>query len=93
MIMEPLTLNNPQYSSIVLNPKSKCDIWSRATGKSFLVGWDINNVNRWMPRALTSVTGQTYGQLLTRTLPSTFKFLETMGDRKASCRERVYVLV
>jgi len=81
-MMEPLTLNNPQYSSIVLNPKSKCDIWSRATGKSFLVGWDINNVNRWMPRALTSVTGQTYGQLLTRTLPSTFKFLETMGYTK-----------
>jgi len=80
--VEDLSLNKPQYSSIILNPKSKCDIWSRATGKSFLVGWDINNVNRRMPRALTSVTGQTYGQLLTRTLPSTFKFLENMGYTK-----------
>ncbi|MFA5817338.1 MAG: hypothetical protein WC865_17175 [Bacteroidales bacterium] len=79
---EELTLNRPQLSSLLLNPRSKCDIWSRATGKSFLVGWDINAVNRRMPRALTSVTGQTYGQLLTRTLPSTFKFLEAMGYAK-----------
>ncbi len=76
---EELKLNRPQLSSLLLNPRSKCDIWSRATGKSFLVGWDINAVNQRMPRALTSVTGQTYGQLLTRTLPSTFKFLEAMG--------------
>ena len=80
--MEELTLNRPQLSSLLLNPRTKCDIWSRATGKSFLVGWDINAVNRRMPRALTSVTGQTYGQLLTRTLPSTFKFLEAMGYAK-----------
>ena len=52
------------------------------SGKSFFVGWDINAVNRRMPRALTSVTGHTYGQLLTRTLPSTFKFLEAMGYAK-----------
>lgn len=40
---------------------------------------DINLINRTMPRALTAVTGQTFGQLLTRTLPSTFKLLESMG--------------
>ena len=76
---EEILLNRPQASSVILNPKSKVDIWGRGTGKSFLVGWDINMVNRLMPRALTAVTGQTYGQLLTRTLPSTFKFLEKLG--------------
>ena len=80
--MEPVSLNKPQYSSILLGAKSKVDIWSRGTGKSYLVGWDIHTVNRRMPGALISVTGQTYGQLLTRTLPSTFKFLETLGYRK-----------
>ncbi|MCD6346430.1 MAG: hypothetical protein J7L96_03320, partial [Bacteroidales bacterium] len=79
MMDENFTLNKPQAASVMLNAKSKVDIWGRGTGKSFLVGWDINHVNRRMPRALISVTGQTFGQLLTRTLPSTFKFLETLG--------------
>ncbi len=79
---EIISLNKPQLSSVILNAKNKVDIWGRGTGKSFLVGWDINLINRTMPRALISVTGQTYGQLLTRTLPSTFKFLENLGYLK-----------
>ncbi|MBK9358807.1 MAG: hypothetical protein IPN08_15725 [Bacteroidales bacterium] len=35
-----------------------------------------------MPRSVTAITGQTFGQLLTRTLPSTFKFLESLGYEK-----------
>jgi len=76
---ELLSLNKPQINSVVHAAKNKTDIWGRGTGKSFLIGWDINEVNRKMPRALIAVTGQTYGQLLTRTLPSSFKFLETLG--------------
>jgi len=76
---ENISLNKPQLASVILNAKNKVDIWGRGTGKSFLVGWDIHMINRKMPRALTSVTGQTFGQLLTRTLPSTFKFLESLG--------------
>ena len=79
MIDENIPLNTPQLASVVLNAKNKVDIWGRGTGKSFLVGWDINMVNRILPRSITSVTGQTFGQLLTRTLPSTFKFLESLG--------------
>jgi len=80
--MEPVNLNRPQYNSLLHGAKSRVDVWSRGTGKSYLVGWDIHTVNRKMPGALISVTGQTYGQLLTRTLPSTFKFLETLGYAK-----------
>lgn len=79
MIQEVLSLNKPQLITITNNPKSEVDIWGRGTGKSFIVGWSINEINRAMPRAITSVTGQTYGQLLTRTLPSTFKLLEKLG--------------
>ncbi len=80
--MEPVNLNRPQYNSLLHGAKSRVDVWSRGTGKSYLVGWDIHTVNRKMPGALISVTGQTYGQLLTRTLPSTFKFLENLGYLK-----------
>ncbi|KAF0198392.1 MAG: hypothetical protein FD166_1445 [Bacteroidetes bacterium] len=82
MINELITLNNPQQISVINNPISEVDIWGRGTGKSFIVGWEINEINRRMPRAVTSITGQTYGQLLTRTLPSTFKFLESLGYEK-----------
>lgn len=82
MIQETLHLNNPQLISVTNNPKSQVDIWGRGTGKSFIVGWEINQINRLMPRAITSITGQTYGQILTRTLPSTFKFLEQIGYKK-----------
>jgi hypothetical protein len=77
--MEPVTLNKPQFRWILPDAKSHVDIWSRGTGKSYLIGWDIHTVNRKIPGALISVTGQTYGQLLTGTLPSTFKFPETLG--------------
>jgi hypothetical protein len=84
---ELIYLNKPQQISVMLAPKNKVDIWGRGTGKSFEVGWDVNHVNRTMPRAVTSVTGQTYGQLLTRTLPSTFKFLEKLGYKKDEGKE------
>lgn len=79
---ELIKLNRVQQISVLLSARNKVDIWGRGTGKSFLVGWDVNSVNRTMPRAITAVTGQTYGQLLTRTLPSTFKFLESLGYKK-----------
>lgn len=82
MIEEILHLNNPQLISVANNPARQVDIWGRGTGKSFVIGWEMNEINRTMPRAITSITGQTYGQLLTRTLPSTFKFLEQMGYKK-----------
>ena len=77
-----LQLNPAQQTGVILQAKNKVDIWGRGTGKSAGIAWDINLINRSMPRALTSVTGQTFGQLLTRTLPSTFKLLELMGYKQ-----------
>lgn len=82
MYEEFIHLNNPQLITVANDPKSEVDIWGRGTGKSFVIGWEINQINRTMPRAITSITGQTYGQLLTRTLPSTFKFLESLGYKR-----------
>ena len=82
MMQELIHLNNPQLISVINDPKSQVDVWGRGTGKSFIVGWEMNKINRLMPRSITSITGQTYGQLLTRTLPSTFKFLEQIGYKK-----------
>ena len=74
-----LILNPAQLTGVILQAKNKCDIWGRGTGKSAGIAWDVNLVAKTMPRSLIGVTGQTFGQLLTRTLPSTFKLLETMG--------------
>lgn len=79
---EIISLNEIQQITVILSAAKKVDVWGRGTGKSFLVGWDINLLNRLMPRAVGAVTGQTYGQLLTRTLPSTFKFLESLGYKR-----------
>lgn len=82
MIDEIIQLNGPQTVTIVNNPISEVDIWGRATGKSFIIGAEIDDTIRTMPRSITAITGQTYGQLLTRTLPSTFKFLEELNYKR-----------
>lgn len=87
MIQEFIHLNNPQLITWINNAKSQVNIWGRGTGKSFIVGEEINTINRLMPRAIASVTGQTYGQLLTRTLPSTFKYLEQVGYKRYEEKE------
>lgn len=76
---EIVSLNIPQVISSASNAFAEVDIWGRGTGKSFIIGSEIDEINRIMPRAVTAITGQTYGQLLTRTLPSSFKLLESMG--------------
>jgi hypothetical protein len=75
-------LNAAQQASFLLGAKNKVTIAGRGVGKSTIGGWDVHNVNCTMPRAIMAVTGSTYGQLLTRTLPSTFKFLESLGYKQ-----------
>jgi len=82
MIRELVNLNNPQLISVINNPPSQVDIHGRGTGKSYIIGWEINQIVRKMPRSVTSITGRTYGQILTRTLPSSLKFLEKIGFEK-----------
>ena len=80
---ETIKINTAQKISVIQAAPKKVDIWGRGTGKSFLIGHDVNMINQIMPRSVTSVTGQTFGQLLTRTLPSTFNFLEEkLGYKK-----------
>lgn len=80
-------LNTDQQKSIILAPKNKVEVKGRGVGKSYGVGWSVNSVNQMMPRAITSVTGTTFGQLLTRTLPSTFKFLQTLGYKQHNSKK------
>ena len=79
MITEIVNLNNPQLISVLNNARSEVDIHGRGTGKSYIIGWEINNIIRNMPRSVSSITGRTFGQILTRTLPSSLKFLERIG--------------
>jgi hypothetical protein len=82
MIREVIDLNNPQLISVLNNAKSEVNIHGRGTGKSYIIGQEINQIVRNMPRSVSSITGRTYGQILTRTLPSSLKFLEKIGYEK-----------
>ena len=79
MIEELIGLNRPQIIMALSTAKSEVDIQGRGVGKSYSIGWEMNNIVRQMPRSLTSITGRTFGQIYSRTLPSTMKFLETIG--------------
>jgi len=79
MITELVNLNNPQLISVLNDAKNEVDIHGRGTGKSYIIGWEINKIIRNMPRSISSITGLTFGQILTRTLPSSLKFLEKIG--------------
>ncbi|MEI7526199.1 MAG: hypothetical protein WCJ95_17775, partial [Mariniphaga sp.] len=82
MITERIGLNSPQSLSVLNHAKSEVDIHGRGTGKSYIIGWEMSQIVRRMPRSITSITGRTYGQIYTRTLPSTLKFLEKLGYEK-----------
>lgn len=79
MITELVNLNNPQLISVLNNARNEVNIHGRGTGKSYIIGWEINNIVRNMPRSVSAITGRTYGQIYSRTLPSSLKFLEKIG--------------
>jgi hypothetical protein len=66
----------------MLNPKHHISVEGRGTGKSFDVGFTIDKLVRHLPKGVCSLTGQTFGQLLTRTLPSSLKLLQQIGYQK-----------
>ncbi|CAL2105489.1 conserved hypothetical protein [Tenacibaculum sp. 190524A02b] len=53
--------------------------WARGTGKSTILGWVVKEAARQLPRATGVLVGQTYMQMLARTLPSTKEGLEMFG--------------
>ncbi len=79
--MEDIIVNPAQYQFLMLPAKNKYAIFSRGTGKSFIVGMEVDENVRLMPRGVTTITQRTIGQALTKTLPSTFNMLERLGYR------------
>lgn len=79
---EPLLVNPAQLSLMLLPAKTKYALMSRASGKSFITGYEIDENVRLMPRGITTVTQATIGQALTKTLPSAFKMLESLGYKR-----------
>lgn len=86
-------LNMPQFAAvtlarqIVLNPTNNIKQyvktiileWARGTGKSTILGWFIREAVSQMPRATGILVGETYQQILSRTLPSTKEGLAMFG--------------
>lgn len=77
-----ITLNIPQLLTVLAPQNEKYLEWGRGTGKSTIIGWHIKELVHQMPRASFFIVGETYQQILTRTLPSTIASLERLGYKK-----------
>jgi hypothetical protein len=53
--------------------------WARGTGKSTVLGWFVKEAVKQMPKASGIIVGDTFQQILSRTLPSTKAGLEMFG--------------
>jgi hypothetical protein len=85
---EEISLNPFQFNTILLPAKNKVHIAGRASGKSFGNGYELYDNIKVMPRGITTLTQCTYGQALTKTLPSTFKLLERFGLKRYNPKTR-----
>lgn len=74
-----VNVNPAQFRLLTLMAKYTYCVWSRGTGKSWIVAAFIDEIIRTMPRCVITLAQATYGQALTKTLPSTFKALEAFG--------------
>lgn len=79
MAKKSIQFNNAQLKSVLLNPKHEIQCWGRGTGKSNQHAWKAHRNIKHMPRSSSVITGQTYTQILTRTLPPMMSFLERLG--------------
>ena len=84
--MKPRQLTwNRFQSQFVLNKhmvKGGTKICGRGTGKSAEIAEVIRTILNRMPRSTWTIQGATYQQLLTRTLPGTFEFLDFLGFKR-----------
>lgn len=74
--------NAAQMPGLVLSPKIHVTVEGRGTGKSYDIGFLMDRLVRAFPRGVISITGQTYGQILNRTLPSSLKVLTQMSYQR-----------
>lgn len=77
-----LSGNMAQLPGFILQPKCHVSVEGRGTGKSADIGFWLDRLIRLMPKSVIALTGKTYGQLLTRTLPSSLKILNQLGYQK-----------
>lgn len=71
-VLNPVTLLWIYIKTIVLE-------WARGAGKSTILGWFVKEAVKQMPKATGIIVGETYQQILSRTLPSTKAGLEMFG--------------
>ena len=83
-----ISLNSFQITTQLLPAKFKYLIAGRGTGKSYIVGAEIDENVRLMPRGITAVTQYTLAQALTKTLPSAFEYLERIGYRRYNSKTK-----
>lgn len=86
---EEIQVNPFQFNAIMLPAKIKVHVAGRASGKSFQNGYELYDNIKVMPRGITTITQRTYGQALTKTLPSTFKLLERFGLKRYNPKTHV----
>ncbi len=77
-----LYLNKPQLRLIMANASESMINWPRGIGKSFIIAWIIRLAALKMPRCSGTITGMTYEQILSQTLPATIQGLEKLGWKK-----------
>lgn len=79
MAIKSLSFNPAQLTSVLINPKDEIQVWGRGTGKSTGQAWKMKRIVETMPRSSSIITGRTYTQILTRTIPPTIAFFEKLG--------------
>ena len=71
-----------QLPKLMMRAQCEVSVEGRGTGKSFDIGFKMDELIRSMPGGIFAITGKSYGQLLTRTLPSSLKLLNQIGYQK-----------
>lgn len=71
-VYNPISLTWIWIKTIILE-------WARGTGKSTILAWFVKEAVKQMPRATGIIVGETFQQILSRTLPSTKAGLEMFG--------------
>jgi hypothetical protein len=79
---QPIQFTLPQLLAIMAPQKHRYLEWSRGAGKSTVLAWSIKEKPLQMPRGSFFLVGETYNQILTRTLPGTINGLEKLGYKK-----------
>ncbi len=74
-----IEFNLPQLLTRLATQLMKVLKWGRGTGKSTIIGAESIETVHQMPRSSNLLVGETYQQILTRTLPSTIASWERMG--------------